>query len=162
MTRIEFNKKFLDVNNSLEMFAFSLTADKRYAKDLMQDSFKAALKNRHSFIIGNNFKCWTFTIMKNLFLQKYKMMNTSPQVQYKHSFFPNETYLSAFDLGWTYSANALVQHLEQLNDECRIIFKMHLEGYKYKEIADKLNIKKESVKSSVFFTRKALMDQLSD
>jgi RNA polymerase sigma-70 factor (ECF subfamily) len=36
-----------------------------------------------------------------------------------------------------------------------------LEGYKYKEIADKLGLKLGTVKSRIFFTRKRLMELLN-
>jgi RNA polymerase sigma-70 factor (ECF subfamily) len=41
-------------------------------------------------------------------------------------------------------------------------FEMHNEGYKYKEIADHLNISIGTVKSRIFFTRRKLMDTLKD
>ena len=39
---------------------------------------------------------------------------------------------------------------------------MHTEGYKYKEIAEELNLKIGTVKSRIFFTRKKLMESLKD
>jgi RNA polymerase sigma-70 factor, ECF subfamily len=41
-------------------------------------------------------------------------------------------------------------------------FEMHNAGFKYKEIADKLNISIGTVKSRIFFTRKKLMETLKD
>jgi RNA polymerase sigma-70 factor (ECF subfamily) len=52
--------------------------------------------------------------------------------------------------------------IDSLDDEFRIPFKMHTEGYKYKEIAQKLDLKIGTVKSRIFFTRKKLMDALKD
>jgi RNA polymerase sigma-70 factor (ECF subfamily) len=39
---------------------------------------------------------------------------------------------------------------------------MHTSGYKYKEIADKLNLKIGTVKSRIFFSRQKLMTALKD
>jgi len=37
---------------------------------------------------------------------------------------------------------------------------MHTQGFKYKEIAEKLDLKIGTVKSRIFFTRKKLMEKL--
>jgi len=39
---------------------------------------------------------------------------------------------------------------------------MHTEGFKYKEIAEELDLKIGTVKSRIFFTRKKLMESLAD
>jgi len=39
---------------------------------------------------------------------------------------------------------------------------MHVQGFKYKEIAEKLDLKIGTVKSRIFFTRKKLMELLND
>ncbi len=39
---------------------------------------------------------------------------------------------------------------------------MFVSGYKYNEIADKLNLPLGTVKSRIFFTRKRLREQLKD
>ena len=52
--------------------------------------------------------------------------------------------------------------IENLEDEFKVPFRMHTEGFKYKEIADKLDLKIGTVKSRIFFTRKKLMDSLKD
>jgi RNA polymerase sigma-70 factor (ECF subfamily) len=47
-----------------------------------------------------------------------------------------------------------------LENEHRIPFEMHTQGYKYKEIAEELDISIGTVKSRIFFGRKKLMDRL--
>ena len=51
--------------------------------------------------------------------------------------------------------------VEQLSDDFRIPFKMHTQGYKYREIADKLDLCIGTVKSRIFFSRQKLQQQLS-
>ena len=161
MTLIEFNNKFLMIKNSLEKFAYCLTADKENAKELLQDTFLTSLKNRNSFVNKSSFKAWTFTIMKDIFLHKYNTLKNNAQVQTMKSFFSDEANVF-FDSNRPHPANFLLEPIEPVNDEFRVIFKMHLDGYKYMEIADELNIKPGTVKSRIFFTRKALMDQLNN
>jgi DNA-directed RNA polymerase specialized sigma24 family protein len=56
----------------------------------------------------------------------------------------------------------ITKAISELEDEFRIPFMMHTQGYKYKEIADHLKLKIGTVKSRIFFTRKKLMDRLKD
>jgi RNA polymerase sigma-70 factor (ECF subfamily) len=58
--------------------------------------------------------------------------------------------------------NEIEKSINKLEDDFRIPFLMHLKGYKYKEIADKLGLKIGTVKSRIFFTRKKLMESLKD
>jgi RNA polymerase sigma-70 factor (ECF subfamily) len=53
--------------------------------------------------------------------------------------------------------NALVAALD---DNTRIPFLMHFEGYKYQEIADHLNLPLGTVKSRIFFARKELKEKI--
>ena len=59
-----------------------------------------------------------------------------------------------------YSVKEIQKSIDELSDEFRIPFMMHTEGYKYKEIADELDLKIGTVKSRIFFTRKKLMEKL--
>ena len=49
-----------------------------------------------------------------------------------------------------------------LNPELRIPFSMYVSGYKYQEIADKLQIPLGTVKSRIFFARQELQKVLKD
>jgi RNA polymerase sigma-70 factor (ECF subfamily) len=60
-----------------------------------------------------------------------------------------------------YSHNEINKKIEELGDNFRIPFQMHTSGYKYKEIAEKLNLNLGTVKSRIFFSRKKLKIQLS-
>jgi RNA polymerase sigma-70 factor (ECF subfamily) len=61
-----------------------------------------------------------------------------------------------------YNHGEIKRSVNELQDEYRIPFKMHNEGYKYKEIADYLKLPIGTVKSRIFLARKKLMDVLSD
>ena len=54
------------------------------------------------------------------------------------------------------------QKIDALNDDLKTPFKMHFEGYKYKEIADSMDLPIGTIKSRIFIARKRLMDQLPD
>lgn len=61
-----------------------------------------------------------------------------------------------------FSGNEIEKAIYALPDEYRLPFQMHLDGYKYEEIADNLNLKLGTVKSRIFFARQKLMSVLKD
>ena len=52
--------------------------------------------------------------------------------------------------------------IDNLSEHTRTPFKMFLSGYKYSEIAEKMGIPEGTVKSRIFFARKALQKSLRD
>ena len=55
----------------------------------------------------------------------------------------------------------VVKSVETLNDELKKPFTMFLSGYKYNEIAEKLNIPLGTVKSRIFFAKQELQKKLT-
>lgn len=159
MTVIEFQSQLINLKEILLRFAFSLTADKDDAKDLLQETFFKALKYSDQYSEESNFKAWTSTIMKNTFINNYRLSIRQNQYrdQTKESSIINQTKTySGDDPDSLYSVLELNQNIEKLEDRYRIPFKMHITGYKYKEIADELNLNVGTVKSRIFMSRKKL------
>ncbi|MDR1556016.1 MAG: RNA polymerase sigma factor, partial [Tannerellaceae bacterium] len=52
--------------------------------------------------------------------------------------------------------------INRLNEEQRVPFSLYVSGYKYNEIADKLDMPLGTVKSRIFFARQELQKQLKD
>lgn len=165
MTAKEFNMHLTGLEKNLERFAYSLTLDQDDAKDLVQETYLKALSNRDKFVDHSNLKAWTFTIMKNTFINNYRRLvkeNTTIDST-KDLYYLNMPQRSGFAHPESaYSNNEILRTIDSLEDDFRIPFKMHTEGYKYKEIAEKLNLKIGTVKSRIFFTRKKLMEALPD
>jgi RNA polymerase sigma-70 factor (ECF subfamily) len=163
MTAIEFNYQLTSLSSSLEKFAYSLTSNREDARDLVQETFVKAISYRDKFADDTNLKAWTFTIMKNTFINNYRrIMKANTTFDNTNDlFFLNLNRESVFESpDSSYSAKEIERHINQLDDEFRVPFKMHLQGYKYKEIADNLGLKIGTVKSRIFFTRKRLMNSL--
>jgi RNA polymerase sigma-70 factor (ECF subfamily) len=163
MTAIEFNYQLTSLSDSLERFAFSLTSNRDDARDLLQETFVKAISYRDKFADDTNLKAWTFTIMKNTFINNYRRLVKS-NTTFDHTddlYFLNLSRESGIETPESsISAKEIEQHIERLDDEFKVPFRMHLQGYKYKEIADNLGLKIGTVKSRIFFTRKRLMDSL--
>ena len=60
------------------------------------------------------------------------------------------------------SVKELNQAIDGISDEQRIPFIMQYQGYKYKEIAEELNLSIGTVKSRIFFCRKKLINRLKE
>lgn len=67
-----FQAKLLSVQRNLLNFAYSLTSNRDDAYDLLQDTTLKALDNEDKYVANTNFKGWMFTIMRNLFINKYR------------------------------------------------------------------------------------------
>jgi len=161
MTAIEFNHQLTGLEEALERFAMSLTSNRDDAKDLVQETNLKALTYREKFMNNTNLKAWVYTIMKNSFINNYRRSSR------ENTTFDNTKdlyYLNNSNTGndsspeSNFSAGEIQSHINNLEDDLRIPFQMHQDGYKYKEIADEMNLKIGTVKSRIFFGRKKLMD----
>lgn len=159
MTQVQFNHALMSLSDKLYYYALSLTSDSEKANDLLQETFLKALTYRDKFESNTNFKAWVYTIMKNTFINDYRRSNKmktafDSSVNEFHLNMPNgkgfpspESRISTSDIH---------QSIQSLEDDYRIPFTMFVEGYKYKEIAEILNLPLGTVKSRIFFTRKKL------
>ncbi|MFZ0283073.1 MAG: RNA polymerase sigma factor [Bacteroidales bacterium] len=165
MTNVEFNSSLLSMKPKLMRFALSLTSDRDRAPDLVQDTYLKALMSRSKFVDFTNIKAWVFTIMKNTFINNYRRRVKENVIidNTQDLYYLNQPY----DKGYTspesnYSAEEIEMTIDSLRDEFKVPFRMYLDGYKYKEIADELGLKIGTVKSRIFFTRQRLMNVLKD
>lgn len=162
MTTLEFQHQLLRLQKHLIRFANRLTSNTDNARDLLQETNLKALNYCDRFERDTNFKAWTFTIMKNTFINNYRR-----QINFKIiGEFDGLSVLNQIKSDLTLDPASLVQlkelekNIESIDDKLRIPFKMKHEGYKYKEIAEILDVKIGTVKSRIFFARKELMNQL--
>jgi RNA polymerase sigma-70 factor, ECF subfamily len=165
MTSFEFNNRLIGMKSHMQKFALSLTSDRDSAQDLVQDTFLKAITNREKFAEYTNLKAWVFTIMKNTFINNYRhsVKNNTLMDNTRDLYFLNlyhdKGYVSPES---TYSEAEIEKVIDSLSDEFRIPFRMHINGFKYQEISDELDLKIGTVKSRIFFTRRKLMALLKD
>ncbi|MFW5822827.1 MAG: sigma-70 family RNA polymerase sigma factor, partial [Tangfeifania sp.] len=149
----------------LRYYALSLTSDSEKANDLLQETMLKALTYRDKFKENTNFKAWIYTIMRNTFINDYRR-----NVKRKDTFdyMSNDIHIAqSIDKVYPspdsfYNSKEIMANIEALEDEYRVPFNMFLEGYKYKEIAEELELPLGTVKSRIFFTRKKLEKSLKD
>ena len=165
MTSLEFNYKLMGLESNLKYFAYTLTSDYEDAQDLVQETFLKALTNREKFTSDTNLKAWTFTILKNTFINNYRQNVRKNTIVDKTDdlHFLNLSQESNIGLPDSeYSIKEINNMISQISPEQRRPFEMYNQGYKYKEIAEQLNLSIGTVKSRIFFTRKKLMEALKD
>ena len=163
MSTIEFDTKFNALSASLNSFAYNLTKNADDAKDLFQETAFRAITNRDKFRPGTNFKAWLFTIMKNIFINNYRKKvkkNTIIDNTDNLYFINSGGSVIDNDAGRNILMKELNKMIESLDESIKKPFMMHYLGYKYQEIADDLNLPLGTVKSRIFFARKALKEQI--
>lgn len=159
MTQLQFNNALFELEDKLRYYALSLTSDFEGAQDLLQETLLKALTYRDKFKQDTNFRAWIYTIMKNTFINDYrkkvKVRNTFDGTNYElHLKLSKDLVYPSPDS--FYSSKEIQKNIDTLDDDYRIPFNMFIDGYKYKEIAEEMNLPLGTVKSRIFFTRKKL------
>src|SRR2546421_4156395 len=137
----EFNILVTNEQAPLKGFALKLTQDMEDAQDLVQDTMLKAFVNKDKFEEGTNLKGWLYTIMKNIFINKYRRAMKSKIFSDDTD---NQYYInSASGASRNEGEGAMVMEditraIDNLSVKLRTPFMMSFNGYKYEEIADNL------------------------
>ena len=138
----DFKNRLLGLQDNLLNFAYMLTSNREEAKDLLQDTTLKALDNCDKYIDNVNFKGWVFTIMRNIFINNYRRIVRNQTVvdQTEDLYHLNLPQESGFDTPeGSYTVKEITKAINGFADEYKIPFSMHVAGYKYHEIANKMN-----------------------
>ena len=165
MSKYDFNQELLSLRKPLHYFALQLTSGDAEAKDLLQETMLKAVNYKDKFKANTNLKAWAYTIMKNTFINNYRRAVKANTIidQTEDLYYLNAARKSdetAPETGYAYKE--IMKRVDDLDDEYRIPFMKHYEGFKYKEIADELGLPIGTVKSRIFLARQRLMAQLKD
>ncbi len=164
MTAIEFSNLVQKVSGSLKPAAMNLTRDADDAKDLVQETLLKALLNKDKFKPGTNLKAWLYTIMRNTFINNYnkitKRSSNIDSTEYFQYFNTDENYITVNGATSDFVVTDINEAISRLNEEFRTPFMMYYIGYKYLEIAEKLNIPIGTVKNRIHIARKELKQVL--
>ncbi len=158
-------QQLLALQDNMLNFAYILTSDREEAKDLLQDTTLKVLDNKDKFTDNVNFKGWVFTIMRNIFINNYRRITRNQTVVDRtedlyHLNLPQESGLDTPE--GAFNVKEITKAINSFADEYRIPFTMHVAGYKYNEIAEKMNLPLGTVKSRIFFARQRLQTMLKD
>ena len=146
-------------------FAYMLTSNREDAYDLLQDTTLKVLDNEEKYVDNTNFKGWVFTIMRNIFINNYRRIAREATMvdqteDLYHLNLPQESGLETPEGG--VAVGEITEAINSFPDEYRVPFSMLVAGYKYNEIAEKMNLPLGTVKSRIFFARQKLQELLKD
>ena len=165
MNTYSFRKDLLAVQEELLRFAYKLTADREEANDLLQETSLKALDNEDKYEPDTNFKGWMYTIMRNIFINNYrKIVREQTFVDQTdnlyHLSMPKDSGFASTE--GAYDLKEMHRIVNSLPRDYKVPFSMHVSGFKYREIAERLGLPLGTVKSRIFFTRQKLQEELKD
>lgn len=164
-TKSSFRSSLLGIQGNLFSFAMKLTLDKDEAHDLVQDATLKALSNEEKYVENTNFKGWVMTIMRNIFINNYRrgaheLSGLDSSAQLMHLNLSQESTSSTPD--GAYTIGEISSIIASFPEDYREPFSLHIAGYKYEEISEKLGMPLGTVKNKIFLTRKQLRSILKD
>lgn len=165
MNNKTFTQDLLGVQDDLLRFAYKLTSDREEANDLLQETSLKALDNEEKYTPDTNFKGWIYTIMRNIFINNYrKVLRDQTFVdQTENLYHLNLPQSNASEnTEGNYDLKELHRIVNALPREYKVPFSMHVAGFKYREIAERLGLPIGTVKSRIFFIRQKLQQELKD
>lgn len=160
----EFSSSFTALTPILMSFARQLTNNNDCeAEDLYQETALRSYKYRHLFTTNSNFRAWLMTIMRNIFINQYRLNKRRQHINdpTETSFLINSHSVIEKNTGESrVTMEELEAAINTLDETLRVPFLKIFEGYKYEEVANELELPLGTVKSRVFFARKRLQKKL--
>lgn len=133
-------------------------------EDLIQETFLKALKYRNKYRSETNFAGWVYTIMRNTYfnISKRKKLFVSgddENNEYKYLSYSSSNSVLQEDF---VNEKYILKQINMLSENIRVPFLKYVNGYKYEEIADEMNLPLGTIKSRIFYARKELMKKLKE
>ena len=160
--------------DSLYGAALRYTRNAASAEDLVQDTVMRALRFRHRFEMGTNFRAWIHTILTNTFIHRYRRQKrereilegttrddvdrqlVSPMTR-EQAMHPEHHYLDHM------LSDDVLHALDSLPDDFRqVVVMCDIEGLSYKEIAEAMDSPVGTVMSRLYRARRMLEGKLQD
>jgi RNA polymerase sigma-70 factor (ECF subfamily) len=146
---LAFRKVFNHYSSSLYNYSFRITDDEELSEEIVMDAFLKVWCNRQSLNEIIHFNSYLYTLVKNNAFNAIKRRAHEAVIINKLSL-SNSEYHDTTEETVIYNEyqHILSQAVNQLPPQQRIVFSMSRdEGMKYEEIANHLNLSKNTVKA---------------
>ena len=150
------------VQNSpiLNRLANNFTTDQNEKEELVQETFIRSLKSIEKFINHPKIVAWLYVIMKNIYLNKYRRLNLYRTAENELTY-TGENRSSKNNAESRFVLGDIEKSIKSLSAENYEIISMYLEGFKYYEIAETMDIKEGTIKTRIHTIRRILRKKLN-
>lgn len=168
MTQMEFQQALMGQYDQLYRVARGMAANVQDAEDLLQDTYCKALNGQASYQPHTNLGGWLYTIMRNTFLTQQRHHHRRPrpftELEKESPGHPTwlEPSLSAAHVERGLLREAIEQALDEIRPEHRLPLLRYLAGYRYREIAQEMDLSLANVKVRIHLARQVLRERLGD
>ena len=156
--------RLMSLQSNMLNFAYMLTSNRDDAYDLLQDTTLKVLDNQDKYTENTNFKGWVFTIMRNIFINNYRRVVRSATVvdQTEDLYHLNISQDSGLETPeGSYATSEISAAIAEFPEKYRVPFTLHVQGYKYNELADEMGLPLGTIKSRIFFARQELQKRFA-
>jgi RNA polymerase sigma-70 factor (ECF subfamily) len=157
---IAFQQFYNKYYQRLLSFIVTFTNDREQAKDIVQEAFVILWTNRKSIDTSKSPKSYIFFIAKNIFIDHYRKEKRDNQflIDLKETALRERIEDNGEEIGRR--IEKMNNLIEILPEKCKMILKMNkIEGLKYQEIADHLDISLKTVESQMRIAYKKIREQ---
>jgi RNA polymerase sigma-70 factor (ECF subfamily) len=162
-----FDDEALPHLDALYRVALRLTGDPAQAEDLVQDTMLKAYRSWRQYRAGTNAKGWLLTILRNTFINSYRRRKLEPVAMDLEAIEPHALYraVETADPEGSFFGRLVdekvLEAVDALPSEFReVLVLSDMEGMRYAEIAEALQVPVGTVKSRLFRARRLLQAQL--
>jgi RNA polymerase sigma-70 factor (ECF subfamily) len=162
-----FDAEALPHLDALYRVALRLTGDPSQAEDLVQDTMLKAYRAWRQYRPGTNAKGWLLTILRNTFINDYRRRKLEPVAMDLEAVEPHALYRAVEETdpeGAFFSKIVdakVLEAIDALAPEFReVLVLSDIEGMRYAEIAETLQVPVGTVKSRLFRARRQLQAAL--
>lgn len=162
----DFSASLLAQLDALYRTAYYLTHDAMLAEEMVQEVALKAIKKRHTFREGANFRPWIFAILRNTLADHFRRKKRQP-VTFSLNDETHEQYVTLEGpdvLFYNHILDEEIEHaLSRLSEEMRMaVLLVDVEEFSYQELAETLNWPLGTVMSRLYRGRRKLRNLLQE